>query len=128
MSAMSIESPDSNWQPSDDLPDRLGGPTTLSMPDDWTLSTPWQRAQDEADTGGPINDVVKRLAQRAETRPHTFTGRGESDDVTAHTLRHNVAYRMLHSYDGYTLYNVRNQLRHPRLATTEQKYDHFDSV
>ena len=26
MSAMSIESPDSNWQPSDDLRDRLGGP------------------------------------------------------------------------------------------------------
>jgi site-specific recombinase XerD len=79
-------------------------------------------------TGKAINDVVKRLAARAEVRPHTFSGRGESDDVTAHTLRHSVAYRMLHSYDGYTLYNVRNRLRHSRLATTEQKYDHFDSV
>jgi len=79
-------------------------------------------------TGKGINDIVKRLAQRAAVRPHTFTGRGESDDVTAHTLRHSVAYRMLHVYDGYTLYNVRNRLRHSRLATTEQKYDHFDSV
>jgi site-specific recombinase XerD len=79
-------------------------------------------------TGKAINDVVKRLATRAEVRPHTFTGRGESGDVTAHTLRHSVAYRMLHSYDGYTLYNVRNRLRHSRLSTTEQKYDHFDSV
>jgi integrase len=79
-------------------------------------------------TGKGINDVVKRLAARAGVRPHTFAGRGESDDVTAHTLRHSVAYRMLHVYDGYTLYNVRNRLRHSRLATTEQKYDHFDSV
>ena len=79
-------------------------------------------------TGKGINDVVKRLADRADCRPHTFGGRGESGDVTAHTLRHSVAYRMLHSYDGYTLYNVRNRLRHSRLATTEQKYDHFDSV
>ena len=58
----------------------------------------------------------------------THSPAGESDDVTAHTLRHSALYRMLHSYDGYTLYNVRNQLRHPRPATTEQKYDHFDSV
>jgi len=79
-------------------------------------------------TGKGINDVVKRLADRADVRPHTFVGCGESDDVTAHTLRHSVAYRMLHVYDGYTLYNVRNRLRHSRLATTEQKYDHFDSV
>jgi integrase/recombinase XerC/integrase/recombinase XerD len=45
-----------------------------------------------------------------------------------HTLHHSVAYRMLHAYDGYTLYNVRNRLRHSRLSTTEQRYDHFDSV
>jgi len=71
---------------------------------------------------------VTRRTARSEVRPHTFTGRGESDDVTAHTLRQSVAYRILHVYDGYTLYNVRNRLRHSRLATTEQKYDHFDSV
>jgi site-specific recombinase XerD len=51
-------------------------------------------------TGNGITDVVKRLAERAEVRPHTFTVRGESDDVTAHTLRHSVAYRMLTSPMG----------------------------
>lgn len=48
------------FQPSDDLPRRIGGPSTLSMPDDWTMSTPWKRAQEaitaeavvtEGDTG-----------------------------------------------------------------------------
>jgi integrase len=47
--------------------------------------------------------------------------------ATAHTLRHSVAHRMLHTL-GYTHYNVRNRLRHSRSATTEQKYDHFDTV
>ena len=45
-----------------------------------------------------------------------------------HTLRYSVAYRMLHDYEGYTLYNVRNRLRHQRLATTECVYDHFETI
>lgn len=79
-------------------------------------------------TGKGINDVVKRCAKRAEVRPHTYAGRGEPEDVSAHTLRHSVAYRMLTEYGGYSLYHVRNRLRHSRLATTEQKYDHFDAI
>jgi len=79
-------------------------------------------------TGKGINDVVQRAAQHAEVRPYTFGGRGAADGVSAHTLRHSVAYRMLHDYDGYTLYNVRNRLRHQRLATTERVYDHFETV
>jgi len=79
-------------------------------------------------TGKGINDVVQRAAQRAEVRPYTFGGRGAADGVSGHTLRHSVAYRMLHDYDGYTLYNVRNRLRHQRLATTERVYDHFETV
>jgi site-specific recombinase XerD len=78
--------------------------------------------------GKSINDVVQRLAARAEVRPYSHTGRGSVEDVSAHTLRHSVAYRFLHSYDAYTLYDVRNRLRHRRLATTEEKYDHFDAV
>jgi len=73
-------------------------------------------------TGKGINDVVQRAAERAEIRPHSHTGRGAVDDVSAHTLRHSVAYRLL------TIYNVRNRLRHRRLQTTEQKHDHFDAV
>ncbi|AAV45625.1 unknown [Haloarcula marismortui ATCC 43049] len=48
-----------SWQPSNDLPGTVGGPSTLSMPDDWTLSTPWQRAQQESDDGGAINDAER---------------------------------------------------------------------
>jgi hypothetical protein len=48
-----------SWQPSDDLPGTVGGPSPLSMPDDWTLSTPWQRAQQEIDDGGAINDAER---------------------------------------------------------------------
>ncbi|WP_136688653.1 tyrosine-type recombinase/integrase [Halorhabdus amylolytica] len=79
-------------------------------------------------TGKGINDVVQRCARRAEVRPHSHAGQGDVEDVSAHTLRHSVAYRMLTVYDGFTLYNVRNRLRHSRLQTTEQKYDHFDAV
>lgn len=76
---MSTESK-SNWQPSDDLPDRLGGPPTLSMPDDWTLSTPWQRAQTEADEGGPINDAERMVYLSGSDHPHraTFALRGRT--------------------------------------------------
>jgi len=77
-------------------------------------------------TGKAINDVVKRLARRAEIVPHRHVGRGDPDDVTAHMLRHSVAYRMLRVEDGHTLYDARNRLRYATLLTTERKYDHFD--
>lgn len=48
-----------SWQSSDDLPGQIGGPPTLSMPDDWTLSTAWERAQTESDRGGAINDAER---------------------------------------------------------------------
>jgi hypothetical protein len=69
-----------SWQPSDDLPDRLGGPSTLSMPDDWTLSTPWQRAQEERDEGGPINDAERMVYLTGSDEPHrvTFALRGRT--------------------------------------------------
>lgn len=79
-------------------------------------------------SGKGINDVIKRLAQRAGVRPHQYGGRGESTDVSAHTLRHSVAWRMLRTEDDNTLYDVRNRLRHSSLVTTERKYDHFDRI
>ena len=68
------------WQPSGDLPDRLGGPPTLSMPEDWTLSTPWQRAQKETDEGGHINDAERMVYLSGSDYPHrvTFALRGET--------------------------------------------------
>ena len=48
--------------------------------------------------------------------------------MTAHTLRHSVAWRMLRAEEGNTLYDVRNRLRHATIVTTERKYDHFEKV
>jgi len=79
-------------------------------------------------TGKGINDVVKRLADRASIAPYTYGGRGDAGDVSAHTLRHSVAWRMLRAEEGNTLYDVRNRLRHATILTTERKYDHFERV
>lgn len=78
--------------------------------------------------GKTLNEVVKKAADSASVRPHTYSGRGSPNDVTAHTLRHSVAYRLLHEYDDYTLYDVRNRLRHATILTTERKYDHFETI
>lgn len=79
-------------------------------------------------TGKALNDVVKRLASAADVQPYRSDGRGESDDVTAHTLRHSVAWRMLRVDEGNTIYDVRNRLRHSTVLTTERRYDHFQTV
>ena len=79
-------------------------------------------------SGKGLNDVVKRTAARAGIEPYHYGGRGDPDDVTAHTLRHSVAWRMLRSEDGNTLYDVRNRLRHATILTTERRYDHFETI
>lgn len=61
------------WESSDDLPNRLGGTPTFSMPDDWTLSTPWQRAQEETDQGGPINRAERMVFLSDSENPHRVT-------------------------------------------------------
>ncbi|QSG15169.1 hypothetical protein [Halapricum desulfuricans] len=53
MSALS-RSAEPSWQPIDNVADQISGPPTLSLPEDWTLSTTWQRAQEETDAGGLI--------------------------------------------------------------------------
>ncbi|PGF14365.1 integrase [Natrinema sp. CBA1119] len=75
-----------------------------------------------------INDVVQRCAKRADVRPFSFEGRGTASDVSAHTLRHSVPWRMLQVEDGNTLYDVRNRLRHRTVLTTERAYDHFETI
>lgn len=75
-----------------------------------------------------INDVVKRAAANAGVRPYQYAGRGSPDDVSAHTLRHSVAWRMLRAENDNTLYDVRNRLRHSTILTTERKYDHFIAI
>ncbi|MFB6188491.1 MAG: SWIM zinc finger family protein [Halapricum sp.] len=62
-----------SWQSSDDLDEPIGGSPTLSMPDDWTLSTAWQRAQDEEDRGGPINDAERMVRLSGSESVHRVT-------------------------------------------------------
>jgi integrase/recombinase XerC/integrase/recombinase XerD len=76
-----------------------------------------------------VRDMVSDVAAEAEVRPYRLNGtRGTPSDVTPHALRHSVAYRMLHHQEGYTLYEVRNRLRHRSIQTTERVYDHFRTV
>jgi len=76
-----------------------------------------------------VRRAVRSIAQEADVRPQTLEGSlGEPEDVTPHTLRHSVAYRMLHEETDYTLYDVRNRLRHATIKTTEDRYDHFDRI
>jgi len=95
----------------------------------WTNSPAlFPSRQSDRMTTQSVRNVIQRLAEVGEVRPQKMDGRGEPADVTPHTLRHSVAYRMLHVEDDYTLYDVRNRLRHATIVTTERVYDHFDMI
>ena len=71
--------------------------------------------------------IVKPAAIEADVRPYEgYQGRAGPKDVSPYSLRHSVAYRLLSNNDGYTLYDVRNRLRHSSINTTERHYDMFD--
>lgn len=75
-----------------------------------------------------IRDLVANAAEWANVEPHsTGNGRGEPNDVTPHTFRHSVAYRMLRREDK-SIYDVKNRLRHASLITTDRMYSHLDVV
>lgn len=100
------------------------------------LETRWRESpalfpsrQADRMTAESVRRAVRSLAEEAGVRPRLAEGgRGDPSDVTPHALRHSVAYRMLHEEDGYTLYDVRNRLRHATILTTERVYDHFEKV
>ena len=75
-----------------------------------------------------VRRMVKKSAVDAEIRPYTTNGRDNPENVTPHTLRHSVAYRMLNKEEGNTLYDVTKRLRHATILTTERVYSHFDRV
>jgi integrase/recombinase XerC/integrase/recombinase XerD len=73
--------------------------------------------------------MFQRVAAEAGVKPvHRDGSRGSPSDVTPHALRHSVAYRMMNTEDGNTLYDVRNRLRHRSIQTTERVYDHIIEV
>ena len=60
-------------------------------------------------------------------RPSPFVaggGTGEPADVSPHTLRHSVAYRII-QVDGGRLEDVQLRLRHANRQTTDQIYSHL---
>jgi len=99
--------------------------------DDSPALIPSRKRRDDGSrrmTGKGINDVVQRAADRAGVEPYQYGGRGDPGDVSAHTLRHSVAWRMLRAESDNTLYDVRNRLRHATILTTERRYDHFQAI
>lgn len=117
-------------------------PTTLKLASDTKrllssyLANRWKdssalfpsRSSDRITEQG-VRDMLHKVAEAAEVRPFRVDGsRGDAGDVTPHSLRHSVAYRMLNVEDGHTFYDVRNRLRHRSIQTTERVYDHLDEV
>ncbi|WP_256488676.1 tyrosine-type recombinase/integrase [Halohasta salina] len=116
-----------NLDPSGELRTERALRSYLSNRDDDSSALFPSRKSDRM-TGKGLNEVVKRLAAEAKVRPYRSDGRGDADNVTAHTLRHSVAWRMLRAEEGNTIYDVRNRLRHSTVLTTERRYDHFQTV
>jgi len=83
--------------------------------------------QSDRMTTESARNVVRNAAIAVDVRPYTLRGRGDPDEITPHTLRHSVAYRML-DREGATLYDVTKRLRHATIQTTERVYAHFDEV
>ena len=76
-----------------------------------------------------VRNMISTVAEAADVRPFLEDGsRGDPGDVTPHTLRHSVAYRMLRVEENNDMYDVRDRLRHRSIQTTEQVYDHLDRV
>jgi integrase len=79
-------------------------------------------------TGKAVNDIVKKAAEEAQVRPHGGAkGRAEPEAVSAHSMRHSVAYRMLRRSDA-GIYDVKSRLGHSSVITTERRYAHLDTV
>lgn len=72
-----------------------------------------------------LRRLVKRIAETAEIEPYRAEGgRGDPTDVSPHTLRHSVAYRLI-QVEGKRLEDVQLRLRHANRATTDQIYSHL---
>jgi len=72
-----------------------------------------------------VTRTVTRLAKIAGVEPQVVDGgRGEPGDVTPHTLRHSVAYRIIRE-EGGRLEDVQLRLRHANLTTTDRVYSHL---
>ena len=72
-----------------------------------------------------VRRMVKKAAQKAEVRPYVAgEGRGEPQDVSPHTFRHSIAFRMIRR-ENKRLEDVMLRLRHSSFQTTDQIYGHL---
>ena len=72
-----------------------------------------------------LQRAIGTLATAAAIEPHRAGGgTGDPGDVTPHTLRHSVAYRII-QVDGRRLEDVQLRLRHANRQTTDQIYSHL---
>jgi integrase len=72
-----------------------------------------------------LQRLIEKLATKAGARPQVAGGGvGEPEEVTPHTLRHSVAYRII-QVDGDRLEDVQLRLRHANRQTTDQIYSHL---
>ncbi len=113
-------------------------PATLSIDDDTVrilkryLRDRWKdpealfptRQSDRMSTR-QLRNTVKTVAEKADVEPFLASGgRGDPSDVTPHTLRHSVAYRIIQVEEG-RLEDVQLRLRHANRQTTDQIYSHL---
>lgn len=76
-------------------------------------------------TSRSIQRLIKKIAKKANVEPYLASGgRGNPEDVTPHTLRHSVAYRII-QVEGKRLEDVQLRLRHANRQTTDQIYSHL---
>lgn len=72
-----------------------------------------------------LRRLVEKLALASGSEPQLAGGgSGGPDDVTPHTLRHSVAYRII-QVDGGRLEDVQLRLRHANRETTDRIYSHL---
>ena len=72
-----------------------------------------------------VRRMVKKAAQVGDVRPYVAgAGRGEPSDVSPHTFRHSIAFRMIRR-ENKRLEDVMLRLRHSSIQTTDQIYGHL---
>ncbi|WP_409025372.1 tyrosine-type recombinase/integrase [Halalkalicoccus salilacus] len=76
-------------------------------------------------TDRSVRNTVTRVAEEAGVRPYRIEGgRGKSHEVSPHTFRHSIAFRMIRR-ENKRLEDVMLRLRHANLQTTDDVYGHF---
>lgn len=72
-----------------------------------------------------LERLIDRVAREAGVEPQLASGgTGEPSDVSPHTLRHSVAYRII-QVENERLEDVQLRLRHANRSTTDQIYSHL---